>query len=70
MYRKLRTKRGRAEHACRKAIPEPVISRIRVGQGIQHFLLRGIDKVQAEWALVCAAHNLLKLFRATASGTA
>jgi len=33
-------------------------------------LLRGVDKVRAEWALVCAAHNLLKLFRATATVTA
>jgi len=24
----------------------------------------GIDNVRAEWALVCAGHNLLKIFRA------
>jgi hypothetical protein len=23
--------------------------------------MRGIDKVRAEWAIVCTAHNLLKL---------
>lgn len=64
MYRKLRTKHGRKEYARRKVIPEPVFGQIRVGQGFQQFLLRGIDKVQAEWALVCACHNLLKIFRA------
>ena len=63
MYRKLRTKKGRAEYARRKAIPEPVFGQIRVGQGFGHFLLRGLDKVRAEWALVCAGHNLLKLWR-------
>ena len=64
MYRKLRTKKGRAEYARRKTIPEPVFGQIRTGQGFGHFLLRGLDKVQAEWALVCAGHNLLKLWRA------
>jgi len=64
MRRKLRTKRGRAEYARREAIPEPVFGQIRVGQGFQHFLLRGIGKAQAEWARVCAGHNLLKIFRA------
>ena len=63
MVRKLRTKRGREEYARRKVFPEPVFGPIRVGQGFQHFLLRGIDTVQAEWSLVCACHNLLKVFR-------
>ena len=38
MYRKLRTNKGRAEYARRKAIPEPVFGQIRVGQGFGHFL--------------------------------
>jgi transposase len=71
MTRKLRTKHGRAEYARRKVIPEPVFGQIRIGQGFQHFLLRGIDKAQAEWSLVCACHNLLKVYRlAGASVTA
>jgi hypothetical protein len=28
------------------------------------FLLRGIEKVKAEWVLICTAHNLTKLARA------
>ncbi len=32
-------------------------------RSIRAFLLRGLDKVQAEWKLICATHNLLKLFR-------
>lgn len=66
MHRKLRTKKGQQIYARRKVIPEPVFGQIRVGQGFQGFLLRGIDKVRAEWSLVCACHNLLKIFRAGA----
>lgn len=57
-------RRGREEYARRKVIPEPVFGQIRIGQGFQQFLLRGLDKVQAEWSLVCAGHNLLKIWRA------
>jgi hypothetical protein len=34
--------------------------------GFRQFLLRGLAKVQAEWSMVCTAHNLLKRIRATA----
>jgi hypothetical protein len=29
--------------------------------GFRQFLLRGIEKVRAEWALICTVHNLRKL---------
>lgn len=64
MKRKLRTKAGRAVYARRKAIVEPVFGQIKRAQGFRQFLLRGVEKVRAEWALVCAAHNVLKLYRA------
>jgi len=63
MQRKLRTKRGRALYARRKAIVEPVFGLIKQARGFRQFLLRGVAKVQAEWALICAGHNLLKLHR-------
>jgi hypothetical protein len=28
----------------------------------RQFLLRGVEKVRAEWAMICTTHNLLKLF--------
>ncbi|HTF77010.1 MAG TPA: transposase, partial [Bradyrhizobium sp.] len=31
-------------------------------RGFRQFLLRGVEKVRAEWALICTTHNLLKLF--------
>jgi transposase len=35
----------------------------QTGAWLRQFLLRGLEKVQAEWALVCATHNILKLYR-------
>lgn len=64
MQRKLRTKKGRAVYARRKAIVEPVFGQIKAARGFLRFLLRGIGKVRDEWALICATHNLLKLHRA------
>jgi transposase len=64
MKRKLTTVAGRAIYARRKTIVEPVFGQIKQAQGFRQFLLRGVEKVRAEWALVCATHNLLKLYRA------
>jgi hypothetical protein len=64
MKRKLKTEAGQALYKMRKAIVEPVFGQIKAARGIRAFLLRGLTKVQAEWKLICATHNLLKLFRA------
>jgi transposase len=61
MRRKLQTRAGRAIYAARKAIVEPVFGQIKQARGFRQFLLRGLKKVQGEWALVCLAHNVLKL---------
>ena len=63
MERKLRTVRGRAIYATRKVIPEPVFGLIKQARGFRQFLRRGLQNVSEEWALVCTAHNLLKLHR-------
>jgi hypothetical protein len=64
MRAKLRTPRGHATYALRKAIAEPVFGQIKDGRGFRRFSFRGLGKVQAEWLLICLTHNLLKLFRA------
>jgi transposase/IS5 family transposase len=66
MERKLRTVRGRAIYALRKVIPEPVFGQIKHARGFRQFLRRGRSNVAQEWSLVCTAHNLLKLYAATA----
>lgn len=63
---KLRTMEGREAYARRKAVVEPVFGQIKEARGFRRFLLRGLDQVRAEWALVCTGHNLLKLYRAGA----
>jgi hypothetical protein len=63
MRRKLTTRAGRAIYARRKTIVEPVFGQIKQARGFRQFLLRGVEKVRGEWALVCTTHNLLKLHR-------
>ena len=48
-------------YRLRKQLPEPVFGQVKQARGFRQFLLRGFDNVRAEWAIVCTAHNLLKL---------
>jgi len=63
MRRKLQTKMGAAIYATRKTVVEPVFGQIKQGRGFRQFLLRGLKKVQGEWAIICLTHNILKLYR-------
>lgn len=63
MRRKLQTKSGAQVYAARKSIVEPVFGQIKHARGFRQFLMRGIEKAKAEWALVCTTHNILKLYR-------
>jgi len=63
MRRKLQTKAGAAIYATRKTVVEPVFGQIKQARGFRQFLLRGVDKVQGEWAMICLTHNILKLYR-------
>jgi transposase len=63
MVAKLRTPSGKKVYSKRKETVEPVFGQIKEARGIRRFLLRGLGSVQAEWALICTTHNLLKLFR-------
>jgi transposase len=66
MARKLLTARGRKTYSRRKVIVEPVIGQIKQARGFRQFLRRGVQRVRHEWALVCTAHNVLKLRAAMA----
>jgi transposase len=63
-----RLRRGgfRSRYRFRKQTVEPVFGQIKQARGLRQFLLRGLAKVQHEWALVCTAHNLAKLTTAPA----
>ena len=68
MRRKLRTKKGKERYGLRKELPEPVFGQIKQARGFRQFLLRGEDKADGEWKIICAGHNLLKLFGALRNG--
>jgi hypothetical protein len=65
MQDKLKRAGWRSRYRFRKQIVEPVFGQIKQVRGFRQFLLRGIEKVTAEWALICTAHNLTKLAHAT-----
>ena len=66
MERKLLTKRGKSLYKLRSQIVEPVFGQIK-SRGCATFMRRGLEAVRSEWRLICATHNLLKLFRSGAS---
>lgn len=61
MSTKLKQAGYRSRYRLRKQIVEPVFGQIKQARGFRQFLLRSIDKVKAEWAMICTAHNLAKL---------
>ena len=65
MDRKLRSKAGQAIYALRKIIAEPVFGQIKGARGLDRFLLRGLEKADAEWTLMAITHNIGKLHRAS-----
>jgi len=61
MRHRLQTREGKALYAKRKSSVETVFGVIKHVQGFRQFLLRGLDSVQSEWALVCIGWNLKRL---------
>ena len=66
MRDKLKREGWRSRYRLRKQIVEPVFGQIKQARGFRQFLLRGLEAVKAEWAMICTAHNLTKLARAAA----
>ena len=66
MRARLRRGDHRSRYRLRKQTAEPVFGQIKEAQGIRRFLLRGIEKVQREWQIICASHNLRKMTKAMA----
>jgi hypothetical protein len=61
MRAKIKSGGHTSPYRLRKQVVEPVFGQIKQARGFRQFLLRGIEKVRCEWAMVCTAHNLLKL---------
>lgn len=65
LERKFLTKRVQRLYTLRKLI-EAVVGQLKA-KG-DRFLLRGKEAARSEFRLMCACHNLLKLWRAVVSG--
>ena len=63
MCRKLKTNAGKAIYSKRKESVEAVFGQIKQARRFRQFLLRGLEKVKAEWRLICLGHNVLKMWR-------
>ena len=61
MRQRLRDAGFDSPYRLRKQIVEPVFGQIKHARGFRQFLMRGIEKVTGEWAMLCTVHNLLKL---------
>lgn len=59
---RLNTPEGRTRYARRKAVVEPVNGQIKHARRFRQFSVRGVQAVDAEWAMVSLCHNVLKLF--------
>lgn len=63
MEHRLRTTAGSTSYAMRSHTVEPVFGNTKENQGYRRFMRRGLTAAHSEWALICSAHNLLKLYR-------
>lgn len=63
MQAKLASDQGRSLYKRRGQIIEPVFGQIKDPRGIRRFQRRGLAACAAEWKLIAATHNLLKLWR-------
>jgi len=65
MRQQLASEPGRALYRRRQTAIEPVFGQTKHNRRIDRFRRRGLGACQAEWRLITATHNLLKLWRAT-----
>ena len=61
MKRKIDTEQGHEMIARRFATVEPVFGNLRYNKGLNRFTLRGRQKVDGQWKLMCLVHNIEKL---------
>ena len=67
MNSKMATEPTKAIYSKRKTSVEPVFGHIK-NSGFRGFSVRGKEKVEGEFSLVCATHNLKKIAKAIFTG--
>jgi transposase len=63
MIAKIDSPRGRKTYKKRAASIEPVFAQIKHNRQIRTVSRRGLTAADSEWKLICATHNLLKVWR-------
>ncbi|MDN3513617.1 MAG: IS1182 family transposase [Candidatus Brocadia sp.] len=63
MREKLISDEGRRKYFMRQYIIEPVFGHLKFNVGYRNFLLRGLEKVCAEFKLMCIGWNLKKMLK-------
>jgi len=63
MRKKLESEEGRLKYMLRQCLIEPVFGHLKYNIGYTHFLLRGIEKVNGEFKLMCIGWNLKKMLK-------
>ena len=62
MQEKMTLPQHRAQYRLRKQTVEPVFGIVKQVMGFRQFLLRGLEKVEGEWALVTLAYNCRRVY--------
>jgi len=63
MREKLVSEEGRLKYFMRQYIIEPIFGHLKFNVGYRNFLLRGLEKVRAEFKLMCIGWNLKKMLK-------
>ena len=63
MQEKMARPEHRAHYRLRKQTVEPVFGIVKQAMGFRQFLLRGLAKVEGEWALVTLAYNCRRVHK-------
>jgi len=61
MRKRLETKEGHQKYIKRLYTVEPIFGHLKHNLGYRHFLMRGLEKVKAEFRLMCIGYNLIKM---------
>ena len=61
MKGKLRTDEGKELYLGRMYTAEPVFGQMKPNRGFREFLLRGKEKVNVEFLMMCIVHNIGKI---------
>lgn len=59
---KMQDEASRSKYSQRAAATERPFAVIKQAFGVREFVVRGLEKVRAEWRLLCIAHNIHRLF--------